>query len=143
MALQSQIRVLYGDCDPMRIAYYANYLRWFEIGRTEWLRQGGIVYRDLERERVFLPVVEARCFYKKSALYDDLLTIRTSLGLESVKLLRFDYEILRAGELLVNGYTLHLCLDKDRKVQEPPKVLLELLDTAPLAAGDISAASKV
>ncbi|MGV8073017.1 MAG: acyl-CoA thioesterase [Syntrophobacteraceae bacterium] len=130
MALQTQIRVLNADCDRMGVAYYANYLKWFEVGRTEWFRQAGVTILDLQREGVLLPTVEARCYYKRSALYDDLLTVRTSLRLESPKLVRFDCDILRDDQLLVNGYTMHLCLDKDLKVQSPPKFLLDLIDAA-------------
>ena len=128
--MQTQARVLNADCDRMGVAYYGNYLKWFEVGRSEWFRQAGITSRDLDREGVLLPVVEARCFYKKPALFDDLLTVKVSLGLESPKLLKFEYEILHDDGLLVNGYTVHLCLDKDRKVQKAPKFLLDLIDAS-------------
>ena len=126
--METQIRVLNADCDRMGVVYYSNYLKWFEAGRTEWFRQAGMTIRDLQEKDVLLPTVEARCFYKKSALYDELLTIKTSLKLESPKLLRFEFEILSKDKLLVNGYTLHLCMDKDRKVQNPPRLLLDLID---------------
>ena len=72
-------RVRYGDTDQMGFAYYANYLRWFEVGRAEMLRSLGTSYRDVEAEGIALPVVEARCRYLKPARYDDLLAIETGV----------------------------------------------------------------
>jgi YbgC/YbaW family acyl-CoA thioester hydrolase len=73
-------RVIYGDCDSMAIVYYSNYLRLFEIGRTEWLRDQGIAYREVERKGFFLPATEAYLKYAQPAAYDDLLTIETRVG---------------------------------------------------------------
>jgi acyl-CoA thioester hydrolase len=72
-----QMRVLYGDTDAMGQAYYGNYLRWFEHGRSEWFRACGMSYRGLEEKGVYLPVIEAHCRYRKPAFYDDILTIVT------------------------------------------------------------------
>ena len=67
------VRVRYADSDQMGVAYYANYLVWFEVGRTEWLRSRGYTYRALESEGVFLPVTEAACRYLAPSRYDDLV----------------------------------------------------------------------
>ena len=77
-AARTQVRVIYGDTDAMGFAYYGNYLKWFEIGRSEWFRKTGTTYRELEKSGLYLPVVEAHCSYLKPAFYDDLLTIETS-----------------------------------------------------------------
>ena len=68
----------YGDTDQMGFAYYANYLRWFEIGRAEMLRSLGTSYRAIEEGGVSLPVLEARCCYEEPARYDDVLVIQAN-----------------------------------------------------------------
>jgi acyl-CoA thioester hydrolase len=126
---QAQFRVLYGDTDAMGQAYYGNYLKWFEVGRAEWLRSRGMSYRELENEGVFLPVIEAHCKYYKPAYYDDILTIATTFQFAGPARLRFSYEIKRDGddEVLAGGYTVHVCMNRDRKVLKPPRYLKELL----------------
>jgi acyl-CoA thioester hydrolase len=128
MTAHAQIRVLYGDTDAMGQAYYGNYLKWFEVGRTEWFRCCGTSYREVEGKGVFLPVVEAYCSYKKPAYYDDILTISTSFKFAGPARLRFDYEIGRKDELLATGYTVHVCVNCDRKVLKPPDYLKALLN---------------
>ena len=63
----------------MGVAYYANYLRWFEIGRTEFMREAGFPYEQAEREGIFFPVTEVQCRYRRPALYDNLLRIETTV----------------------------------------------------------------
>lgn len=73
-------RVIYGDTDCGGVMYYANYLRLFEMGRTELIRAYGLSYKEIEEEMgIILPVVEVKARYKASAKYDDLLRIRTTL----------------------------------------------------------------
>ena len=74
---QTRVRVRYADTDRMGVAYYANYLVWFEVARTEWFRQTGTSYREVEGEGISLPVIEAHCAYRRAARYDDELEIRT------------------------------------------------------------------
>jgi len=127
---QAQLRVIYADTDAMGIAYYGNYLKWFEIGRSEWFRKTGTSYRELEKDGINLPVVEAHCSYKRSAYYDDLLTISTSFSFAGPARLRFDYEILRGDELIAKGYTVHACVNSEHKVHKPPEYLRKLLESA-------------
>src|ERR1044072_9142840 len=70
-------RVIYGDTDQMGIVYYANYLRWFEKGRAEFLRQIGLPYSTIEQQGFHFPVVEVSCRYLESARYDDLVQIES------------------------------------------------------------------
>jgi acyl-CoA thioester hydrolase len=128
MAVQAQIRVLYGDTDAMGQAYYGNYMKWFEIGRAEWFRTGGMTYREVESGGIYLPVVEAHCSYKRPAHYDDTLTIVTTFRFSGPARLRFDYEIFRSGEMLAAGYTVHACVSRDRKVVKPPDYLKAMLE---------------
>ena len=124
----TQIRVIYGDTDQMGIVYYANYLRFFESGRTEFLRAKGLRYREIEeRLRIRLPVVEASVSYRSSARYDDLITVETNL--EEVRRVsaRFGYRVHRDGELLATGHTVHACLALDGRVQRMPAEMREAL----------------
>src|SRR6185436_21096087 len=79
--VKTDIRVIYGDTDQMGFVYYANYLRFFEAGRNEYLRAKGAPYREVEAELgIRLPVVEATVHYKAPARYDDLLVVETELA---------------------------------------------------------------
>jgi acyl-CoA thioester hydrolase len=129
MAVQAQIRVIYGDTDAMGQAYYGNYLKWFEVGRAEWFRACGMTYREVESRGVHLPVVEAHCSYRKPAFYDDILTVVTTFKFSGPARLRFDYEIMRNGEILAVGYTVHVCVNRDRKVLKPPEYLKTVLES--------------
>jgi len=120
-------RVIYGDCDSMAIVYYANYLKFFEIGRTELLREAGLTYRDVEDRGFFLPTTETCLKYLKPALYDDLLTIETTIAFVKRASSRFDYAIYRGKDIVVRGYTIHACLDRDNKIVRFPDFLLNVL----------------
>ncbi|GLI33866.1 acyl-CoA thioesterase [Desulforhabdus amnigena] len=127
--VKAQIRVIYGDTDAMGQAYYGNYLKWFEVGRAEWFRASGKSYRELESGGVYLPVVEAHCSYLKPAFYDDVITIATRFSFAGPARLKFDYEISRDGDVLTRGYTVHVCVNKDRKVLKPPDYLKMLIES--------------
>src|SRR5262249_32923175 len=123
------------DTDRMGFAYYANYLRWFEIGRAEMMRSLGSSYREIEESGVSLPVVEANCRYRKPARYDDALVIETAvadLGRASVE---FVYRVVREadGELLATGQTQHCFLASDGRPARAPAALMALLERAPKA----------
>ena len=120
-------RVIYGDCDSMAIVYYANYLKFFEIGRTELLREAGLTYRDVENSGYYLPATETCLKYVKPALYDDLLTIETTIGFVKRASSRFDYTIYRGEDIVVRGYTIHACLDRDNKIVRFPDFLRNIL----------------
>ncbi|MBA7669387.1 putative esterase [subsurface metagenome] len=123
----TKYRVIYGDCDSMAIVYYSNYLRLFEIGRTELLREQGLTYREVEDKGFFLPTTEAYVKYSKPARYDDLLTIETVIGFVKRASSRFDYTIYREEDLIVQGYTIHACLDRNDRIVRFPDFLLTIL----------------
>ena len=128
-AHQCQHRVLYGDTDSGGVVYYANYLRYFEYGRTELMRECCCTYRDLEVQGFILPVVESYLRYKAPATYDDLLTIRTALvELKSVSC-RFNYTIFREHEqkLLVKGFTVHAVVNRSGRLVKFPAGVYEKL----------------
>ena len=113
----SRVRVRYAETDQMGVVYYANYLVWFEIGRTDLLRQNGWSYREMEVEGYSLPVIDAQCAYKASAKYDDEIEVRTSGGMVSPVRVKFSYEVVRAADrtVLATGSTVHATLDRDGK----------------------------
>ncbi len=89
----------------------ANYLSYFEVGRVEWLRAAGLSYKELESQGYGIVVVEALVRYRKAAFFDDELTLRTELAEMSKVSLRFEYAVLRDGEVLVTGHTRHACVE--------------------------------
>jgi acyl-CoA thioester hydrolase len=108
------VRVRYAETDKMGVVYYANYLVWFEVGRTDLLRESGWDYREMEKEGYALPVIEAHCTYREPAKYDDVLDVRTTGMLLSPVRVQFTYEIVRAADaaMLATGTTIHATLDR-------------------------------
>jgi len=121
----SHVRVRYAETDKMGVVYHSNYLIWFEIGRTDWLRDTGWTYRDMETDGIQLPVIEAHCEYRQGARYDDEIEIRTQARKLSPVRVQFDYEAIRRadGTLLATGHTVHATIDRDgRPVRMPDRV---------------------
>jgi acyl-CoA thioester hydrolase len=111
---QTRVRVRYAETDRMGVVYYANYLIWFEVGRTEWLRHSGWSYRQMEHEGgVQLPVIEAHCEYRQPARYDDEIDISARATLLTPVRIRFDYRLTRVADdtLLAEGHTIHAAVD--------------------------------
>ncbi len=121
-----ELRTRYAETDQMGVVYYGNYPQYLELGRVEWLRSIGFTYKAMEEEGVMMPVVSLLIQYKKPALYDELITIRTKLKeLPSTKI-EFDYEILNEkGELLSTANTVLVFVDAKtfRPMRCPEKVL--------------------
>src|SRR5580700_5356329 len=93
---ETTIRVRYAETDQMGIVYYGNYFTWFEVGRVEFCRQMGLLYKQMEMEDdCLLVVAEANCRYKQPARFDDLLVVRTTVKESQKRILRFGYEIIR------------------------------------------------
>lgn len=129
-AVTATYRVLYGDTDQMQVVYYANYLRFAELGRNEYIRARGMPYREIEQQfRIHLPVVEAQLKYAQSARYDDLLKIETEVADVRRVSLKFLYRILRAADekLLVTGHTVHACITFEGKPTRLPDEVVALL----------------
>ncbi len=129
--VRTELRVIYGDTDQMGIVYYANYLRFFEAGRNEFIRARGLTYREVEeRFRLMLPVTEAHVAYRTPARYDDVVAVETSLAEVRRASARFAYRIVRGAEVLATGHTVHACVDPDGRVQRMPPELLRRLGPA-------------
>jgi acyl-CoA thioester hydrolase len=122
-------RVIYGDTDQMGVVYYANYLRFFEMGRAAMFRHLGLSYREIEQQGYVLPVSEAFCKYQASAHYDDVVTIETSLDTSIRGGMKFNYTILREadGAPLATGHTKHACMTSEGRVVRPPGFLKDLI----------------
>jgi len=110
----------------MGIAYNGVYLTWFEIGRTELLRDTGLTYDDVEKSGYHLPLSETGIKYLKPALYDDVLTIVACVSMQKGARLRFKYEIQRNGELLAEGFTEHVFTNSNLRPVKPPNHLINL-----------------
>lgn len=115
------IRVRYSETDRMGVVYHANYLAYFEIGRTEQLRAMGVRYRDLEDQGYALAVVEAALRYASPARYDEVVTVSTRLTRVTHARLTHEYEIRgEDGRLVVTGHTTLACLGPDGRVRRLP-----------------------
>ena len=127
--ISTTFRVRYAETDQMGVVYYANYLVWFEIGRTHYCRQRGFAYRDMEKDDgLYILVAEVRCRYKAPARYDDEIEVRTCLREIRKRVLVFGYEIYRPAtdEILAEGETVHVITDRDGRPRALPDKYREL-----------------
>lgn len=124
------VRVPYAHVDQMGVVYYANYYVYFEMARTELLREAGTPYTEMERAGVFLPVVESHCEYRKPARYEDLIEILSRCTAIKGARLRIEYEVKRGDDLLATGYTEHVCMNREGKVIKPVPEVRRLVDWA-------------
>jgi acyl-CoA thioester hydrolase len=117
------IRVRYAETDRMGLLHHANYLVYFEQGRTELLRSQGLAYKDLEDQGILLVLTRIQVRYKSPARYDDLLTLRTTVVRTTMVKIEHRYELLRDGLLLAEGESTLGCIDRQGQVQQLPDVL--------------------
>ena len=124
-ASTSTLRVRYAETDQMGIAHHAEYFAWFEVGRTDLLRECGMTYRELESDGLRLPVIEASARYIKPALYDDVLEVRTAVTAVGGARVGFAYEVRRAGTAgpLATGSTEHAAVDARGRPRRLPETL--------------------
>lgn len=119
---ETSVRVRYADTDKMKVAYYANYPVWFEVGRAELLRAHGYPYSDMERDGFILPVSRVEYRLVQPARYDELLTVETTVARLRSRSVTFQYRVLRGPDLLVEGMTEHICVNPEhRPTAFPPK----------------------
>jgi acyl-CoA thioester hydrolase len=126
---QVQVRVRYSETDQMGVVYHGNYIPYFEIGRVEWLRNKGVSYKKMEESGVGLPIVNMNINYKKSAVYDELLTVHTVFKSQTSVKIEFDCAIYNeSNELLTTAQFLLVFVSlKTGKPIAPPDYILELL----------------
>lgn len=126
----TEYRPIYADTDAMGIVYHSNYIDLFERSRTEFLRQVGYPYSELEAIQVWLPCTEAHCEYKSPAVYDDLLELCCWPAKLTYATIRMEYEVRRkeTGELLVKGHTIHAFTDSRLKPIRAKKAIPEFYE---------------
>jgi acyl-CoA thioester hydrolase len=131
MITETQIRVRYGETDQMGVVYHGNYALYFEQARTEALRQIDVTYKSLEAFGVMMPVISIHVDFKRSAKYDDLLTIRTTMKELPTARITLDYEVLNeAGTLLATGNTSLVFMDvKTNRPTRCPEHLYQKFNT--------------
>lgn len=123
------IRVRYSETDQMGTFYNSRALEWFEVGRTEWLRGGGVPYSEMESRGVMLPLVESHLEYSGRAAYDDELAVTVSAGMSGRARMRFDIEIVhvKSNNPVACGYTVHAIVAPNGRPIRPPQWFLEAI----------------
>jgi acyl-CoA thioester hydrolase len=134
----TKVRVIYADTDAMGIVYHTNYIKWFEVGRNELMRQLGVTYNELEKLGLNLPLTKVSCHYLLPAKYDHLLTIETKFDYIKRASIRFNSYIWdeEGKKLLVEGYTIHACTNMEGKIRRLPQLLLDLINKFNIDKGE-------
>jgi acyl-CoA thioester hydrolase len=126
---ETTTRVRYPETDRMGIAHHTHFFTWFELGRTELMREAGCAYGELEdKERVFFPVIEAGAVFKSPARYDEVISIETRLVRAEGVRVRFEYVLRREdGTLVATGFTEHAsCGDGGKPIRIPEAIVARL-----------------
>lgn len=129
----SQIRVRYVDTDQMKFVHHAKYFEYFEQGRSDFMRAIGLPYPEVEKQGIYLPVIEAFAKFRQSARYDDLINVETIVAEMPVARIRIEYKVRREGEeeLLAEGYTVHSFVNAETgRPTRAPSVFLHSLEEA-------------
>lgn len=134
----TKVRVIYADTDAMGIVYHTNYIKWFELGRNELMRQLGVTYTELEKLGLNLPLTKVSCHYLAPAKYDHLVTVETKFDYIKRASVKFNSKIWdeHQEKLLVEGYTIHACTNNEGKIRRIPKLLLDLLEKYNINKGE-------
>lgn len=117
---RAQVTVRYAETDMMGIVYHANYLPWFEVARTQLLREQGFPYRQLETDGFRIPVLDVAAKFVRPAVYDDALTIVATIREKPLLRIRIEYEVFRGEELLATGQSSHAFCDLHGRPTRPP-----------------------
>ena len=125
-------RVTYADTDQMGVVYYGNYGRFYEIGRTEMIREMGLPYREIEKEGIVMPVYSVEAKYRDVLRYDELITIETTIKTKPTARIEFFNRIFNEkGVLAHEAKVVLVFLDmKTQKLVRAPKSLLDVLESA-------------
>ena len=125
--MRTAFRVRYAETDQMGMAYYANYLVWFEVMRGDFMRAIGLPYRDLEARGYLLPIGEAHVRYLAPARYDDVIEVSAVITDVRSRLVAFAYRVERDGALLATGWTRHIPLGRDGRPRPLERELRDVL----------------
>ena len=110
------LHVRYYETDAMGIVHHSNYIRWFEVARTNYLRKIGLPYRELEESGTMSPVIGVRCDYLKSARYDDTIEVRAWVSAYNGVRLTIAYQVTRDSQVLCRGESDHAFVHDGRPV---------------------------
>jgi acyl-CoA thioester hydrolase len=134
----TKVRVIYADTDAMGIVYHTNYIRWFELGRSELMRQLGVAYTELAKLSLNLPLTKVSCHYLAPARYDELVMVETKFDYIKRASIKFNSKIWDENQqkVLVEGYTVHACTNNEGKIRRIPQLLLELTDKYNINKGE-------
>jgi acyl-CoA thioester hydrolase len=127
---ETQVRVRYGETDQMGYLYYGNYALYYEVGRAEMIRSLGLSYQVMEKEfGVMMPVMSLQMRFVRPALYDELVTIRTTLRELPTGTITFHHELFNEKKKLLNGGSVKLCFVEmaTNKTVAPPQYLVDKL----------------
>lgn len=127
--METRIRVRYSETDQMGVVYYGHYAQYFEVGRTEAIRQLGMTYRELEETGILMPVVSMEVRYHQPARYDDELLLRTSIPELPRTMITFSTDIFKRDETLLTTGRVSLAFIRreNSKPCRPPELLMNLL----------------
>lgn len=125
---ETTVRVRYAETDAMGVVHHASYFVWLELARVEWLKACGLDYKKLEQSGFFLPVVEANLRYHAPTFFDDEVRIQL-MSPQDIRRVRFTltYELFRGETRIADGKTVHVFLNKERKLIKPPSFFVEAL----------------
>ncbi len=123
--LTIDVRVHYPDCDPMGVVHHGVYPLWFEQARTELLRSTGVAYADLEKQGLFMVVIELKVKYHKPARYDQLLQVTAHCTRAKGVRINHEYQVRHEGVILATGSTTLACLDAEGRPQPVPDTLAD------------------
>ncbi|MDX1389850.1 MAG: thioesterase family protein [Acidobacteriota bacterium] len=122
-------RVRYPETDRMGVAHHSHYLAWFEIGRTELMREAGCPYGELEDDGIFFPVIRVEAVYRSPARYDEIVMVSTRLVAVGGATVRFEYTITRDtdGTVLATGASEHAAVDRRGRPRRLPAMVRQKL----------------
>lgn len=127
--VETALRVRYSETDRMGIVYHANYVVWFEIGRTEWCRAAGMPYRRMEDSGLLILVTSVECTFRHPARYDDAVRVRAAMTELSSRGCAFGYEIVdEEGHRLADGATRHVFADSEGKIRRAPEEVVATMN---------------
>lgn len=130
---KTKLRVRYQETDNMGVVYYANYLVWFEVARTEYFRSLGVNYRELEEKGVYLMVAKATCDYKTPAKYDDIVKIETWIPELKNSSLKFAHKLFVDNRLIATGESVHVFTNRSGKPMRIPEEVKGLISVSELS----------
>lgn len=120
--------VRYSETDQMSFVYHGNYVKYFEMGRIAWLNKLGFSYKKMEEDGILLPVIDIKINFKKSALFDDKLILKTKLVREPSYMIEFEYKIIKNDDLITSGYTKLIFLNsKNNRPMRCPNSIIEAI----------------